>query len=221
MRQILIVHSSMDARFESFFSKIFMTVAVKTVWETYEALLKGAAAKDEIQKEILASDAIFFVLSTDEGNSPHAKAWFPWATSLAKEKDIWVFEHCEDLKRVPLLIPGVGNYVAYYITNAWSDYVSKIAEAYEKPKVAATALPEAIVKPLTPEQEGSFFEPSTGFALFDDSTARAIGLKAVCPNCSSSYNLHVPSEMKAIRCPSCGHFYGIQQPSKASAPAKA
>lgn len=221
MRQILIVHSSGDSRFESFFSKIFMTVAVKTVWDTYEAILNGTAAKDRIQKEILDSDAIFFVLSTDEGNSAQAKAWFSRAAGSAKEKDIWVFEHCEDLKRVPLLIPKVGNYVAYYITNAWSDFVSKIAETYEKPKAAAPALPEAIVKPLTPEQEGSFFDPSTGFALFDDSTARATGLRAVCPNCSSSYNLYIPSEMKAVRCPSCGCFYGIQQPSKAPAPARA
>lgn len=196
-----------------------MTVAVKTVWDTYEAILKETTAKDRIKKEILDSDAIFFVLSTDEGNSPQAKAWFPWATNLAKEKDIWVFEHCEDLKRVPVLIPNLRHYIAFYITNAWSDYVSKMAETYEKPKVAAADLPEVIMKPLTVEQEGSFFEPSTGFALFDDSTARAFGLKAVCPNCSSSYSLHVPSEMKIIRCPSCGHFYGIQQPSKIPAPA--
>lgn len=220
MRQILIVHSSTDARFESFFSKIFMTVAVKTVWETYESLLKAPAGKDRIQKEILESDALFFVLSMDEGFAARAKDWFPWATNLAKDKDVWVFEHCEDLKRVQVLIPEPRHYVAYYITNAWSDYVSKIAETYEKAKVAPVALPEAVCKPLIPAEESSFFDPSTGFALFDDSTARAMGLKVVCPNCSSTYDLHVPSEMKAVRCPSCGHFYGIQQPTKAPTPAR-
>ncbi len=220
MRQILIVHSSTDMRFESFFSKILSTVVVKTLWETYEALLVEPAAKEKIQKEILDSDAIFIVLSTDERFNASAKVWFPWATNLAKEKDIWVFEHCEDLERVSVLIPKPGNYVAYYITNAWSDYVSKIAETYEKPKAATMGLPEAIVKPLTHAEEGAFFEPSTGFALFDYSTARAIGLKTVCPNCSLSYNLHVPSEMNFVRCPSCGRFYEIQQLSKAGASTK-
>ncbi len=221
MRQILIVHGSMDERFEVFFSKVFRAVAVKTVWVTYKDLVGGPASKDRIQREILESDALFFVLSKDEEVSSQAKNWFPWATTLAKEKDIWVFEHCEDLKRVPVLIPNLGHYVAYYITNAWCDYVTKFAETYEKPKAAGPVLPEALLKPLTPTEEGSFFDPSTGFAFFDDSTARPIGLKAVCPACSGVYSLHIPSEMKAIRCPSCGHLYGIQQSPKASIPAKA
>ena len=219
MRQIFIVNSSVDERFKSFFTKVFMTVLVKTVWETYESIEGGTNAKDRIQKKILESDALFFVLGTD-GEFSRAKAWFPWATSLAKEKDIWVFEHCEDLKRVPVLIPTVGNYVAYYITNAWSDYVTKIAETYEKPKATAVVLPETQLKPLTPVEEGSFFNPSTGLALFDNSTARPIALKAVCPACSAAYALHVPSEMKVIRCPSCGHFYEINQPSKTPVLAK-
>lgn len=220
MRQILIVHGSEDERFEVFFSKVFRAVAVKTAWETYKGSVGGSATKDKIQKEILESDALFFVLSTDEEISAQAKNWFPWATSLAKEKDIWVFEHCEDLKRVPILIPNLGNYVAYYITNAWCDYVTKIAETYEKPKTAGAVLPEALLKPLTPAEQGSFFDPATGFAFFDDSTARPIGLKAVCPACHAVYGLHVPSEMKVIRCPSCGHISGIQHPSKTPVVAK-
>lgn len=216
MRQILIVHSSADTRFEAFFTKVFLTVAVSTVWETYGGLLGGPAGKDRIQKEILDSDALFLILSTDEGFYTCVKDWFPWVAGPAQGKDIWVFEHCEDMKRIPALIPNPGHYVAYYITNAWCDYVTKMAEAYEKP-MRDLSLPEAGCKPLTPTEEGSFFDPETGFALFDDSTARPIGLKAVCPVCSSSYGLHVPSEMKAVRCPSCGHLYGIQQPAKVSA----
>lgn len=220
MRQILIIHSSVDDRFELFFSKVFRAVAVKTVWETYKGIVGGPAARDRVQREILESDALFFVLGTDEEVSARARDLFPWATTLATEKDIWVFEHCEDLKRVPVLIPHLGHYVAYYITNAWCDYVTKIAETYEKPKTAGAVLPEARLKQLTAAEENSFFDPSTGFAFFDDSTARPTGLKAVCPACSSAYDLHVPSEMKVVRCPSCGHISGIQQPSKAPVPAK-
>jgi hypothetical protein len=221
MRQIFIVHSSVDQRFESFFTKVFLTVEVKTVWEKYEGLMEGPAAKDRVQKEILESDALFFVLSTDGEFSARAKDWFPWATDLAKGKDIWVFEHCEDLKRIPVLIPNPGQFVAYYISNAWCDYVSKIAETYEKPKAAAAVLPEVLWKPLTPAEEGAYFNPSTGLALFDDSTARPSGFKALCPSCSQAYGLHIPSEMKVARCPSCGHFLGISQPAKVAAPAKA
>jgi hypothetical protein len=218
MRQIFIVHSSVDERFQSFFSKLFLTVRVQTVWATYGSLVGGPAAKDNIQKKILDSDALFFILSRDGEFAARSKDWFPWATDLGQDKDIWVFEHCEDLRRIPALIPQLGHYVAYYITNAWSDYVQKIAETYEKPKAARAVLPEASWKPLTPEEESAYFIPSTGFALFDDSTARPTGLRALCPNCSSSYGLHIPSEMKVIRCPSCNHFYGIQQRSMVPAP---
>lgn len=220
MRQILIVHSSVDTRFETFFTRIFQAVVVNAVWETYEAVVGGPAAKDKVQKEILGSDALFFILSTDAEFAARAKAWFPWAVSLAKGKDVWVFEHCEDFKRVPVLIPGLGHYVAYYITNAWTDYLTNIAETYEKPKAAPADLPGTVWKPLAPGEEGAFFDPSTGLALFDDSTARPAGLKAVCPDCSAAYSLHVPSTMKVIRCPSCGHFFGIQQPSHAPAAAR-
>ena len=219
MRQILIVHSSVDERFESFFMKIFLTVAVKIVWETYDGLLKGDAAKERIHREIRESDALFFILSTDGEFFTRAKAWFPWATDLAQDKDIWVFEHSEDLKRVPVLIPRLGNYVSYYITNAWSDFVLKIAETYEKPKAVPAALPEALLVPLDSAQEGSSFDPATGRALFDDSTSRPQSLSAHCPICSSAYNLYIPSEMKAIRCPSCGHFYVVHQNAPTPVPA--
>ena len=221
MRQIFIVNSSTDTRFESFFSKIFLTMGVQTVWEKYETIAKDTPAKDRIEKEIKASDALFFVLSTDAEFADRAKAWFPWVTNLAMDKDIWVFEHCEDLKRIPVLIPHLGNYVAYYISNAWSDYVTKIAEIYEKPKAVAASMPDVLWKSLTPAEESIFFNPSTGFALFDYSTARPTGFKALCPNCSSAYGLHVPAEMKVIRCPSCNHFYGILQPSKVPVPVPA
>src|SRR5579859_4218944 len=112
MRQIFIVHSSVDERFESFFSKIFLTMEVKTVWETYEGLMGGPAARERVQKGIQDSDALFFVLSTDGEFAARAKDWFPWATHLAMGKDLWVFEHCEDLKRIPVLIPNLGHYVA-------------------------------------------------------------------------------------------------------------
>jgi hypothetical protein len=216
MRQILIVHSSMDTRFETFFMKVFLTVAVSAVWETYDGFLGGPADKDRIQKEILVSDALFLILGTDMGFDARAKAWIPWATDKAKGKDIWVFEHCEDMKRVPVLIPNPRHYVSYYITNAWCDYVTKMAETYEEP-MRDLVLADAVGKTLTPAEECAFFDPKTGFALFDDSTARPTGLKAVCPVCSSCYGLHIPSEMKAIRCPSCGHLYGIQQSSKTPA----
>ena len=221
MRQILIVHSSVDERFESFFSKIFMTVEVQAVWETYVGLTAGEAAKEKIRKAIQASDALFFILSRDGEFISRAKAWFPWATDLAGGKDIWVFEHCEDLKRVPVMIPTLGHYVAYYITNAWSDFVLAIAETYEKPKAVLTPLPEAVLKSLTSAEENASFDTLTGRALFDDSTSRPISLRTRCPYCSSAYNLYLPSDMKVIRCPSCNLFYGIQKPNNVSAPAVA
>ena len=86
MRQIFIVHSSVDERFESFFTKIFLTVAVKIVWETYAGLMAGVAAKDRIQREILESDALFFILSTDGEFFVRSKTWFPGRRTWPKAK---------------------------------------------------------------------------------------------------------------------------------------
>jgi DNA-directed RNA polymerase subunit RPC12/RpoP len=119
------------------------------------------------------------------------------------------------------MIPTLGHYVAYYITNAWSDFVLAIAETYEKPKAVLTPLPEAVLKSLTSAEENASFDTLTGRALFDDSTSRPISLRTRCPYCSSAYNLYLPSDMKVIRCPSCNLFYGIQKPNNVSAPAVA
>lgn len=221
MRQILIVHSSMDDRFQTFFSKIFMTAAVKVSWETYERVNDGTAAREEIKRKIAGSDALFFVLSTDLEFDSLAKKWFPWAIGLAEGKDIWVFEHCEDLKRVQPLIPGLTHYAVFYITNAWSDHVGKILEIYEKPKAPAVSLPEAVLKALTPVETDAWFNPATGFALFDNSTDQPSGMRAVCPGCGTAFDLHAPSALKVVRCPACGHFNGLQAPPKTRTTAKA
>lgn len=187
------------------------------LWRPYG----GTRCEGQDPREIRESDALFFVLSGDGEFFTRSKAWFPWAADVAQDKDIWVFEHSEDLKRVPVLIPRLGNYVAYYITNAWSDFVLKIAETYEKPKAARAALPEAVLVPLDGAQESSSFDPATGRALLDDSTCRPMALSARCPVCSSAYNLYIPSEMRAIRCPSCGHFYRVHRNAPAPAPVPA
>lgn len=214
MKQILVIHSSMDDRFQTFFSKILMTTAVKAPWETYETLREGPEARDRIKKEILESDALFFVLSTDPEFASLAKDWFPWAVEAAKGKDIWVFEHCEDFKRVQPLVPGLTRYAAFYITNAWSDHIAKTMEIYEKPGISVPVLQEAVLKPLSPDETDTFFNPDTGFALFDNSTDQPSGMRAVCPGCSATYDLHAPSGMKVVRCPACGRFYGLQVPAK-------
>lgn len=214
MKQILIIHSSMDDRFQVFFSKILMTAAVKAPWETYETLREGPGARERIKKEISESDALFFVLSTDPEFASLAKEWFPWAVETAKGKDIWVFEHCEDVKRVQPLVPGPTHYAAFYITNAWSDHIAKALEVYEKPGTPVPVLPDAALKPLSPAETGVFFNPTTGFALFDNSTDQPSGTRAACPRCSAAYDLHAPSGMKVVRCPACGSFNGLQVPAK-------
>ncbi len=220
MRQILIVDSLSDQRFKPFFEKVFFTVRVGTVWKYYEQI-DGRAAFEDFQKQLRVSDALFLILCRDlpPPSDPRARFWEE--PGIVKDKDVWVFEHCEDLKRISLRIPGLKHYVTFYITNAWMDYVVKIAEGYESDKAASAALPEAQMELLSSAAVGSYFNDATGMALFDYSTSRPTGLKTACSHCAAAYDVHLPSDMKVIRCPACDHFYEIKLPSKPSVPDKA
>jgi hypothetical protein len=209
MRQILILNSLADQRFRPFLEKVFLSVEVGTVWEDYEDI-RGKTSLEYFQIEVEASDAVFLVLSQGAKSSLGAGGLAPFEQGLAKVKDLYVLEHCEDLKRVSIHVPRFQHHLALYITNAWTDHVVKIAETFEGTQSAPALFPDTRLEPLTPAAVGPFFDEGTGMALFDHSTSRPVGGKTTCPHCAAAYILHTPADMKITRCPACGNFSEVK-----------
>ncbi len=208
------INSFADQRFLPFFEKAFFTVGVGTVWEDYGSIA-GKIAKGEFQKTAAACSAVFLILSRDAQVSVRDADLYFLKLDFMKDKEIFVFEHCEDLKRISLKVPKLNHYFSMYITNAWTDEVVKCASAFEAVNPLPLSLPDAVLGPLTPVAEETFFDKNTGMALFDLSTSRPAGKKTVCPHCASAYRITTPADMKVLRCPVCGQFSGIKVDDKA------
>jgi hypothetical protein len=216
LKQIIVINSFADQRFLSFFEKVFYAVGVGTVWEDYGSIA-GKIAAGSFQKTVAASSALFLILSRDAQVSVRDGDLYFLKLDFMKDKDIFVFEHCEDLKRISLRVPKISHYFSMYITNAWTDEVVKCASAFEAANPLPLSLPDAVLEPLSPLAEETFFDKNSGMALFDLSTSRPAGKKAVCPHCASAYRITTPVDMKVLRCPLCGQFSGIKVEEKAGA----
>lgn len=212
MRQILIVNNLADQRFKPFFEKVFATVPVGTVWEHYENIWNGKPGLESFQKSLHASDAIFLILNRDLQTLSNSRGWAFGTPGFTEGKDVWVFEHCEDMKRISLRVPGLKHHVAFYITNAWNEYVLRIAEAIAEDK--RTPLPAAQQDLPSPATLALAFNGTSGMALFDHSTSRATGNQCACPQCAAVYDLHSPSDLRVVRCRVCGSFFEVKIPSQ-------
>ncbi|HTC22613.1 MAG TPA: hypothetical protein VK859_17285 [bacterium] len=219
MRQILLIDNLADQRFRPFFEKVFLTVGVGTVWHDYESIGSGKPTMESFKRDMGISDAVFLILNGEVQTLSKAKDWIFSESGFASDKDLWVFEHCEDLRRISIHIPAVKNYVAFYITNAWTDYVVKIAENLADSTAPAPPLLDAKLEPLAAPAIGSFFDDLTGMARFDYSTSRPMGIKTTCPYCTAAYQVHQPMDMKVFRCPVCNYFHEIKLPDKVPVPA--
>jgi len=197
-----------------FMEKVFFTVGVGTVWEEYENIGQKTSLPD-FQKKVENSNAIFLVLSLSAQASVRDEDLSFLNSSFASGKDVYVFEHCEDLKRISLKVPRANHYFQLYITNAWTDEVVKTAETFEDSKPLPAPYPDAPLKLLSAAAVWTSFDEASGMALFDFSTSRPAARKTTCPHCAAVYNLHFPADMKLVRCPVCGQFSEIKGGEKA------
>jgi len=214
LKQILIVNSRLESRFKPFLEKVFLAVQVGTVWEEFENIGSKKTIMD-FRKAAAAADALFLILSREAQASFDARNLGFFESGFSRGKSVYVFEHCEDSKRVSIRIPDLHHFISLYITNAWTDHVIKIAEAFEESRPAMVPFAQGDLEPLVSTAVDSFFDPVTGQALFDHSTAQPLARKVACPYCAASYTLHVPDEMSVIRCPACGGFSEIKVDVKA------
>ena len=220
MRQILVVNSLADQRFKPFFEKVFFSVGVGTVWEYYENI-GTLTTVGNFQKTVGASDAVFLILSQGAQLSLAAENFDFLKAGFDGNKDIFVFEHCEDLKRISVRVPHFKHFISLYLTNAWTDYVVKLAEGFEMGKPVPAFLPQTPVGIASPATIASFFDVNSGLALFDYSTSRPIGVKTACPQCQALFDLHLPIDMKVARCQACDAFFEMKPLAKPLVEAKA
>jgi hypothetical protein len=220
------MNSQLDQRFKPFFEKVFLAVELGTVWEDYETI-QGAGEKAKFKNTLEESNALFLILSQGAQITPGSGNLDLKNTRFSEGKDVFVFEHCEDLKRISSRVPIFEHSVSLYITNAWTDYVVKMAETYEDPRPAPAVVKEGdsetadALAPRNPSDLGEYFDRKTGMAMFDHSTSRPVGKKAVCPHCSLSYLLHRPADLKVARCPGCGGYSEIKSAPVAAVSSKA
>ena len=225
MRQILLLNSRLDQRFKPFFEKVFSTVELGTVWMDYETIT-GAGDKAKFLDHAKNSSALFLMFSQGGPMTPGTEIPDLKTTRFAGGKDVYVFGHCEDIKRITGLVPRFEHSISLYTTNAWTDYAVKLAETYEEPRPAPSLMKEGVSEAADllarrdPSELGEYFDGKTGMALFDHSTSRPVGRKTACPHCSLSYILHRPADLKVVRCPGCGGYCGISAPPEGSVKAK-
>jgi hypothetical protein len=211
MKKIFIFHSIHDQRFFVFFSRILLTVEIDYTWQTYETF-QTASANSPLSE---MPDELFFILD----KTTDCSTQIPLILSRYPNASVWVFESCEDLKRITSIFPKLTHSVELYITNAWADYVSKIVESFEKTKSAfsVTENPQVRLKSLELPEINRYFDSTTGQCLFDYSTARSTGFKITCPHCQQSYGLHLPTETHITRCRRCGSFNELKLETPAAA----
>jgi hypothetical protein len=214
LKQILIVNSRAESRFKPFLEKVFLAVQVGTVWEEYENI-GGKNPIGDFRKQAAASDALFLILSREAQTAFDARNLGFFESGFSRGRNVYVFEHCEDSKRVSIRIPDLHHFISLYITNAWTDHVIKIAEAFEESRPGVVPFAQGDLVPLVSTAVDSFFDPQTGQALFDHSTSQPLARKVACPYCAATYTLHIPDEMTVIRCPACGGFSEIRAGAKA------
>ena len=123
------MNSRLESRFKPFLEKVFLAVQVGTVWEEFENIGSKKTIMD-FRKAAAAADALFLILSREAQASFDARNLGFFESGFSRGKSVYVFEHCEDSKRVSIRIPDLHHFISLYITNAWTDHVIKIAEAF-------------------------------------------------------------------------------------------
>lgn len=219
--QIFISHSQKDEEFKSFFLKAFGPTHVSSVFEEFEEIFKGKITRDDIERDIENSRAVFVILSQNVEKIPHTRDWVVCETGIAKNKDVWVFEPYSQYGKISVIVPTLRNYAVFGIHDAWLGYIRSIIESYDDSQTLPAALVTgglgALVGSALSEEEdegagavlGGIGGAILGAIMSDKSKLRPIGIRIECESCNSIYNVHLPQGMNRIRCPVCNEVIGI------------
>jgi hypothetical protein len=208
MSQIFISHSQLDTAIKTFFSDLFGRTNVKALFVEYERY--AAPAWPYIQQEIANSAALFVLLGPNAEHLRHTHLWIGSECGAAGPgKDVWVFEHLEQISEVP--IPNVQHYMLYDYGQQYQDYIRAVVESYDDLPVLRAGLDgfwrgAALASPLGhPAAQLGGALVGSAFAMDAASPARfrPIGTVLQCPyeGCIAAFRLH--TRIDILPCPAC------------------
>lgn len=221
MAQIFVSHSQKDKELKSFFSEAFATANVKAIYEEFEKILRGNVTSEQVSRDIENSRAVFVILSQNVQDLPHTRDWVIWETGVGKNRDIWVFEHYQDVGKISVITPYLRHYVIFDTNESWAGYIRTIIESYDDSNTLGTVLMTgglgaAIGAALLEDNRevgavlGGIGGAMVGAAISDKSGTRPLGIRIQCAKCVSTYSVHLPVGTKRIRCPVCNENLGIE-----------
>jgi hypothetical protein len=207
MAQIFISHSAKDTELVTFLSKAFASTGVKAVFEEFEAILKGPANAARIAADIRQSNAVFVLLSRSVESLKHTRDWVGWEagaagiTALETNKDIWVLEPVDDIERISIVVPHFRHYVAFDPNRPkWQGYITQVVNSYDDSHVLKGISLGAATGGVIAEGAGALWGAGAGLLLaLMTANTRPAGLPITCPECSSTYNVHL--DQPRMRCP--------------------
>jgi hypothetical protein len=207
--QIFISHSAKDTELISFVSRAFASTQVKAVFEEFEAILSGPTNAAKIANDIRQSNAVFVLLSCTIERLQHTRDWVGWEggvaglTALETNKDIWVLEPVADAEKLSIVVPHLRHYVRFDPGQLkWQGYLTQIISSYDDSHFLRAISLGAATGGAIGEGEGALWGAGAGLLLAAlTSNVRPAGLPVRCPQCSSSYSVHL--DQPRMRCPVC------------------
>jgi hypothetical protein len=209
MAQIFISHSSKDTELVSFVSRAFASTQVKAIFEEFEAILSGPVNATKIANHIRQSNAVFVLLSCTVELLQHTRDWVGWEsgvaglTALETNKDVWVLEPVADIEELSIIVPHFRHYVGFDPGQPkWQGYLTQIISSYDDSHFLKAISLGAATGGAIGEGVGALWGAGAGLLLAAmTSNARPAGLPIRCPQCSSSYSVHL--DHPRMRCPVC------------------
>lgn len=199
MAQIFISHSAKDTELVAFLNRAFAPTHVRSVLAEFDAISRGRPDAARIMNEIRQSNAVFVVLSRTVEELKHTRDWVAWESGVAAtaalqtNKDVWVIEPVADLEALSIVIPHFRHYIAVDPTlPLWQAYFTQIINSYDDSHFLKAISAGAAAGGVIGEGAGALWGAGAGFLLASMTpTGRPEGRPIRCPNCSSSYSVHL------------------------------
>lgn len=213
MAKIFISHSSKDDDIKNFFLRAFAGTNVKPLFEEFEAEVPTGINAQKIQVDILASNALFVLLSEGVENSRHTRDWINWECGNAKNKDIWLFEPLESVGKISLIVPTVSHYFLYEKNDECRKVIRSAISYYDDthvlPVLAASAAGGALFNEKD-RSSGAWIGALIGLAglAVQSISQRKQGFSIKCFNCLSIYSVY---RIGQFRCPVCNKYLDVTQ----------
>ncbi|MHB8405011.1 MAG: hypothetical protein ACYDCJ_06290 [Gammaproteobacteria bacterium] len=211
MAIIFVSHSKNDKDAIHFLLEAFAGTKVKPVLEEFESGIPTGNAAHKIAQDINRANAIFVLLSETVEILSHTRDWINWECGIGVNKDIWIFEPFESLKKLTVAVPRVTHLFRYQPTAEWRVYIQSVISSYDDSHIVPTLAGAAGVGAVVMEKDrgaGALAGFAVGLAglIIEGMAKPSYGIPVRCWSCSSNYKVHLPGTSKEFRCATCNAF---------------